>query len=216
MQVSGLAGLLVAASVSGKVVWTSAGPPLVIEAPNDPHVCGQKGPVSTMRPAYADDGGVISAVVFLDPDAGAAAAPVSVNVEQANCQFTPRILNLTSGSSVTFSNDDPLLHNVHVKDEKGDTIANFTMPVRGQTTPPIVFRRPGIYRVECDAGHFWMNAWIRVFAKGASTQSDEQGHFRLDAPPGRYSLVAWHPDLGTTTSTVVLSDEAHAKVRLIF
>ncbi len=157
-----------------------------------------------------------AAVVFIDPPVAPPAPPGDARIRVRNCQFGPRILVLAAGSTLSVENDDPLLHNVHVRDESGRSIANYTLPLRGQRTPPIVLTRPGAYRIESDAGHFWMNAWVWVVAHGSATQTDEQGRFRLYAPPGRYSIVAWHPDLGITRATVVLSNAAEAAVELLF
>lgn len=210
------AGLLVSASVAGTVVWPTPTAPVAVADPVDGHVCGQAGPVYRRRIQLAADRGVGSVVVFLEGASTSPVPPRAAFIDQVNCQFEPRILQLSVGSTVTFGNGDALLHNVHVRDVEGRTIANFAMPVRGQRTPPLVLDRPGIYRVECDAGHHWMNAWIRVFDHGAATLSDEQGRFRLTAPAGRYVVTAWHPDLGRVQVPVVLTDGGEASVRLIF
>ncbi len=211
-----MAGLVLAVTVSGKVSWSDPVPPVEVSRPADAEVCGQLRPVYRRRIAVGPRGALGDVIVFLRPGAGRAQSPQTLVIDQINCQFEPRIALVPVGSTVLFRNSDALLHNVHVRDESGATVANYTMPIRGQRTPPIRLEKAGVYRVGCDAGHHWMNAWVRVFDHRAASLTDEQGRFRLQAPPGRYQIVAWHPDLGQVERDVVLTDEADVVVDFRF
>ena len=215
MGTSCLLGLVVTATVTGTVTWSSRTPPQAVQAPHDGQVCGQTGPVYRRRIQVGPNGGVASVVISLDPGVGSEESTAAF-IDQINCQFEPRVVRLAAGSTLTIGNDDAVLHNVHITDRWGKSVANYAMPVRGQRTPPLVLNEPGVYRLRCDAGHHWMNAWIQVFDHGASAMSDEQGRFRLSAPAGRYEMTAWHPDLGTVKVPVVLTDEAPTNVELTF
>jgi hypothetical protein len=86
------------------------------------------------------------------------------------------------------------------------TVFNVAMPMRGQRLPAKL-TRPGVVRLQCDAGHTWMTAWIYVFDHPLFAVTDQEGHFAIpDAPPGEYTLEYWHEPLdGQGTGTIKTS-----------
>ena len=76
-------------------------------------------------------------------------------------------------------------------------------------------------RLQCDAGHTWMNGWIYVFDHPYYAVTDEAGTFTIkDVPAGEHTLELWHePADGTgagvrTTAKVMVSDGGVAKLDL--
>jgi hypothetical protein len=126
---------------------------------------------------------------------------------------------VTLGTPLTLMNNDAILHNVHAN-ETGMTVFNVAMPIKGQKLP-IPMRKPGLMKLQCDAGHTWMNGWIYVFEHPYFAVTDDKGAFTIkDVPPGEYTVELWHEPangLGAgvrTTSKIKVTDGAPAKLEL--
>jgi len=82
-------------------------------------------------------------------------------------------------------------------------------------------RRPGLMKLQCDAGHTWMNGWIYVFDHPFFAVTDDEGAFAIrDVPPGTYTLELWHEPVDgqgagvRTTAQVTVGDGKPAKLEL--
>jgi len=98
---------------------------------------------------------------------------------------------------------------------------NIAMPIKGQKLPTKL-ARPGIIRLQCDAGHTWMSAWIHVFREPTFAVTDERGHFSIpNVAPGEYTIEYWHEPLDgvgagitKTAHLIVGGKPVHADARL--
>jgi hypothetical protein len=131
-------------------------------------------------------------------------SPGRATLDQVGCLYRPHVQAVSVGSELTLVNSDRVLHNVHAS--LGPvTVFNIAMPIKGQRLPTKL-TRPGPVRLQCDAGHAWMNAWVYVAADALFTVTDDQGHFSIaDVPPGEYTVEYWHEPItgqgaGTTQS----------------
>ena len=90
------------------------------------------------------------------------------------------------------------------------------MPIKDQRLPTKL-TRPGLVRLQCDAGHSWMNAWLYVFEHPyfAVTGADGKSRSKTSRPATTQSI--WHePADGkgagvTSTVEVDVKDGAPAK-----
>lgn len=203
-----------AATITGTVSWARPRTS-TISPTKDRHVCSRVVRVPDV--SVSARGGVAEAIIYLDGVPPEAAPPrVDARVDQLDCRFVPHVAAATLGSRLVLANSDALLHNVHVYDSAGRTVANYAMPVRGQETA-IKLDAPGDLRLGCDAGHDWMAAHVRVFAHRYFTQSGPGGSYTLGKlAPGRYRVVAWHPDLGSIETTVVAGEGPPVRADLVF
>lgn len=194
------------ATLTGTVSWSSPEPPRAVSIARDRHVCGAEAPILD-RSVTADARGRARGVwVFLEgvvpPEERPRAAPPAATIDQRNCTFVPAVQVVRPGQVVRVTSSDPVLHNVHVREPGGRTVANFAMPAMGQVA---TFRAPktGPLELRCEAGHDWMSAALLVLDHPHWSETDGQGRYRLEGvPPGRYVLVAWHPELGRREVTV--------------
>jgi hypothetical protein len=110
---------------------------------------------------------------------------------QQEQSFSPRVIAVPAGGSVEFPNLDPIYHNVFsVSPTKRFDLGRYG---RGKSKR-VTFRNAGLVNVYCDI-HSNMEGFILVAPNHAVAQPDSAGRFALpDLPPGRYTLVAWHPD----------------------
>jgi len=169
-------------------------------------VCGAEQ--ANEAASASSDGGLRNVVVSLrpvgkgpSPDASSSGPPPAAPpagraaIDQVGCMYKPHVQAVTVGSELTLLNNDRVLHNVHGNLQGGPsplTVFNIAMPIKGQKLPTKL-TRPGIIRLQCDAGHTWMSAWIHVFREPTFAVTDERGHFSIPGvAPGEYTIEYWH------------------------
>jgi plastocyanin len=185
----------------------------------DGSVCGREAPNEAV---VAGKGGCLRNVVVFVKDArfeGKPAPVAGAALDQKACRYAPHVQALTVGTPLSLMNNDAILHNVHAN-EANMTVFNVAMPIKGQKLP-IPMRKPGLMKLQCDAGHTWMNGWIYVFDHPYYAVTDEGGTFTIkDVPAGEHTLELWHePADGTgagvrTTAKVKVTDGGVAKLDL--
>ncbi|MEX2048860.1 MAG: carboxypeptidase regulatory-like domain-containing protein [Gemmatimonadota bacterium] len=122
-----------------------------------------------------------------------AAAPSLVDLVQRDTVFAPSTIAVRAGTVVRFPNADPFFHNVFsyassVRFDLGRYPEGDSREVR--------LDRPGIVRVFCEV-HEFMRAVILVTDDPYHAVVGDDGTFRMTGvPPGRHTLVAYHPDTG--------------------
>jgi plastocyanin len=128
-----------------------------------------------------------TAIVYAEPlDAAAPKKPGAFKLTQKGKAFTPRLLAIPVGSTVTFPNEDSIFHNVFSLSPP----APFDLGLyRAGAAKTQTFNSPATYRVFCNI-HPQMTALIVVLPTPFVTQADANGAFTLDLPPGRYKLTA--------------------------
>ncbi|HVY36792.1 MAG TPA: carboxypeptidase regulatory-like domain-containing protein [Polyangia bacterium] len=181
----------------------------------DAAVCGAAQPDETL--VVSPGGALANVVVSLRVPRPAAPPPPTPNaaVDQRGCRYEPHVQAVTAGTPVALVNSDAVLHNVH--GSAGPIqVFNVAMPIRNQRLPTKL-TRPGLVRLQCDAGHTWMGAWIDVFDHPYFAVTGADGKFVIkDVPPGHYTVDFWHePADGkgpgvTTTAAVEVTDGATA------
>jgi hypothetical protein len=157
----------------------------------DGSVCGREAPNEAV--VVGARGALRNVVAFLkDARFSGTLAPVTgAALDQKQCRYFPHVQALTVGTPLSLMNNDAILHNVHANDT-GMTVFNVAMPIKGQKLP-IPMRKPGLMKLQCDAGHTWMNGWIYVFDHPYFAVTDERGAFVIkNVPPGEYVLELWH------------------------
>ncbi|RJP36080.1 MAG: hypothetical protein C4547_08085 [Phycisphaerales bacterium] len=125
-------------------------------------------------------------------------------MDQKGCMYSPHVLTLTVGQTMTVRNSDETLHNIHGLPQQNPEF-NFGQPRAGMTKD-LTFERPEIFKVKCDV-HPWMGAYIGVFEHPFHTVSDKEGAYKIDnLPAGEYEVVAWHEVYGESTQKVSVKD----------
>ena len=142
-------------------------------------------------------------VVYLEDAALASvpssAKPMTAEMEQQNRRFSPDLVVIPAGSSVSFPNFDPIFHNVFsLSKPKSFDLGNYS---RGQTRM-VTFPKPGIVAVYCHL-HPNMAGTIIVTPNQWGVRVDASGQYTLaNVPPGKYTVVAWHKTGGTFRKTI--------------
>ena len=133
-----------------------------------------------------------AAVVYLEGDF-AALAPFAVKttaeMSQKNMQFSPDLVAVRVGSTVTFPNLDDTYHNVfsYSRTKRFD-LGRYRRDERPGT---VVFDKPGLVTVHCEI-HDRMRGTILVLETPYFQKTDTTGRFQLDhLPAGHFLLKAW-------------------------
>lgn len=214
--------------VSGtiKVEGVAPAPPMV-KVTKDATACGADHASDAVR--VDATGAVANVVVTLRPakplPATAGTRPLATakaTLDQVGCRYQPHVQVASVGTELTLINSDKVLHNVH-GNVGPVTVFNVAMPIKGQRLPTKL-TKPGLVRLQCDAGHTWMNAWIYVADHPYHAVTDAAGNYEIrDVPAGEYTLELWHEPLdgkgpGTTQkSALSVADKpvrADAKLKL--
>ena len=152
------------------------------------------GTISLEERPDAERGDLRTAVVYLEPKAGASSLNEAADMRQAMIamrgrEFIPHVRVLLAGGSVAFPNEDPFSHNVFTNVELGP----FDLGLyRRGATRSAKFARPGVYPIYCNI-HSKMVSFVVAVPTPLATQPDANGRFVLrGVPPGSYVLHAWY------------------------
>jgi plastocyanin len=146
-------------------------------------------------------------VIYLEGDFPS--KEVTTELNQENRRFSPDLVVIPAGSSVSFPNLDPIFHNVFsLSKAKSFDLGNYPK----DHTRTVTFPKPGIVFVNCHL-HPNMSAVIVVTPNRWSAKADATGHFVLpNVPPGAYTITAWHKSAGFFKKTITVNEEGSASV----
>ncbi|HEX3569816.1 MAG TPA: hypothetical protein VHU44_03250 [Acidobacteriaceae bacterium] len=143
-------------------------------------------------------------IVYLEgPQSAAASAArhASFRMEQQNRRFSPDLLVVPVGATVSFPNMDPIFHNIFsLSKAKEFDLGSYD---KGDSRN-VTFTRPGVVSVFCHL-HPNMEGTIVVAPSQYFARVDGTGAYHLPAvPPGEYTIVAWHKAAGFFRKQIVV------------
>jgi plastocyanin len=143
-------------------------------------------------------------VIYLEgpgPTGNDPAVRATLSMQQIDRRFSPDLLVVPMGSTVSFPNMDPIFHNIFsLSKPKTFDLGTYD---KGETRK-VAFAKPGVVGVYCHL-HPNMEATILVTPNRWYARSDGSGQFRIpDVAPGRYTIVAWHKSAGFFRKSVVV------------
>lgn len=149
--------------------------------------------------------------------AGKHAAPgAPVMVDQLECMYRPRVVGVMQGQKLAVRNSDPTYHNVRgTKHEH--TEWNLGQPASAPDIVREALGKPGeVVTLRCDI-HPWMRAYAVITDHPFFDVTGDDGAFTVkNVPPGRYTLEAWHPELGRKKVEVVVEAGKTAQASFAF
>jgi len=154
-------------------------------------------------------------VIYLEGPSPAgidSARPATLKMQQLDRRFTPDLLVVPAGSTVSFPNMDPIFHNIFsLSKPKTFDLGSYD---KGEIRE-VVFPKPGIVDVYCHL-HPNMTATVVVTPNRWYARSDRSGHFEIqNVPPGKYTIVAWHKSAGFFRKSILI-ESGHDSVADFF
>ena len=151
-------------------------------------------------------------VVYLEGPASSPAGPpraATFAMQQLNRRFSPDLLVIPAGTTVSFPNMDPIFHNVFsLSKPKTFDLGSY---VKGDSRN-VLMAKPGVVYVYCHL-HPNMEATIVVTPNRWFARSDADGQFRIpNVPPGQYTVVAWHKAAGFFRKYIIVEPSRNAVV----
>jgi len=143
------------------------------------------------------------ALVYIDQAEGEFPPPSeNIHMSQKNMVFSPRVLPVLKGSTVDFTNDDTVAHNVF---SPPGAATRFNLGLYGVgVTKTATFDALGEVPLLCNV-HPEMIAYMIVLQNPYFALTDKAGNFEIkDVPPGRYKLMVWHEKLKIVSKEVVV------------
>jgi plastocyanin len=121
------------------------------------------------------------AVVWVEPGPGQPST-AHVVMDQQKRQFSPYILPVQVGTTVSFPNSDPINHHVY----SFSPAKRFELRLHQQNAAPqeLRFDQPGLVTLGCNI-HDWMLGFILVLDSPWFAQTDAKGRARLAVRYGR-------------------------------
>ncbi len=213
-------------SIAGTITLTGSPPAAeTVSIHQDREACGSEQTVHKVR---GENGGLMNVVVRITDVPSSSAAgfeerasawreeqrATPATLDQSGCVFAPHIVLVTTRQQLEVLNNDGIMHNVHTKSRENRAV-NKSMP-KFLKKIKIRFREAEIIPVRCDV-HRWMQAYIVVADHPYYAVTDEDGSFALPGiPAGVYTLEAWHPELGTKTVEVEVTQGQVSETSIAF
>ena len=127
-----------------------------------------------------------------------------VVLDQQKCRYTPHVIGVQVGQSLTIRNSDPLLHNVR-SDGTVNQPFDVATPLQGIEVKRTFSTREVMVPFKCNV-HAWMTAYVGVLEHPFFAVTDAAGRFSIaNLPPGSYTLEVWHETFGTQTQQVTVA-----------
>ncbi|PYP89519.1 MAG: hypothetical protein DMF61_02285 [Blastocatellia bacterium AA13] len=192
-------------TVTGKIMLTGAAPaPKRIDMGQDAK-CGEANSNPQTETYMVSDGKVQNVFVYLKGGpADKYEYPVpseSAELDQRGCRYNPHVLGVQAKQDIKITNSDATTHNIHPTPTKNQEWNESQAPGSGAKDKS--FSRPEtLIKVKCNV-HPWMTAYIGVLGHSFYAVSGKDGSFTIkNVPPGDYTLVTWHEDLGEQTQKI--------------
>lgn len=159
-------------------------------------IATQAGATSVTVTVQGADGRPLrDAVVSIRSQATPAGTPARfawpMQITQKDIAFSPYVLVVPQGATVTFPNKDKVRHQVY----SFSKAKKFELKLYGRDeTRSIRFDVPGTVALGCNI-HDEMSAFIRVVDTPFAGRTDAQGRLTIDGiPGGGATITVWHPE----------------------
>ncbi|NRR30501.1 methylamine utilization protein [Oxalobacteraceae bacterium] len=128
-------------------------------------------------------------IIFAEQDGGATPKPLrGGEIEQKNLKFQPLVTVVQTGSKIAFPNNDKVRHHIY----SFSPVHKFDQKLySGTSAAPQLFDKAGIVVLGCNI-HDKMVAYVKIVDTPYFAKTDGSGAARIELPPGKYVLKAWH------------------------
>jgi plastocyanin len=162
-----------------------------------------KGKVSVQGLKSASN---IAVYVDIIPDKKFDAPSQHVVVDQKKMEFVPSVVVVLQGTTVDFTNSDPVGHNVYWPSISGNKKLTHNLGTwpKGEKKS-FQFSDLGVAPLLCNV-HPEMSGYVVVVATPYFAVTDKDGNYEIkNVPAGKYTLKTWSEDGKPTTQSVDVS-----------
>lgn len=209
-----------AGSVSGAVKLEGPAPkPRKINMAAEPSCAAQHLGGVTDQEVVADAaGGLANVVVYVKEGLGNRAFDVpkeTVSLDQKGCLYSPHVVALMAGQTLSVKNSDKTTHNIHPV-PKNNREWNKSQPPSAGNLEESFAREEVSIPVKCNV-HPWMKSYIAVFKHPYFQVTGANGGFDLkNVPPGTYTIEAWHEKYGANSQSVTIGPKETKSITFTF
>jgi plastocyanin len=209
-----------AGEISGVVHFDGQAPPRIpIDMSADP-ACNKPNLANLTEQIIVTEQHLANVYVYIKAGAPSyTAVPMSpaVLLNQKGCRYSPHVIAIQQGGSVTFTNSDATVHNIHtLPDPSGNASINITEPAGGPPRTQLFPNAEVMLPVRCN-NHPWMSAFINVAPNPWFAITGDDGKFRITGvPPGTYTLAAVHEKLGEQDVQITVPAKSAAQASFTF
>jgi plastocyanin len=161
-----------------------------------------------------DKGGVADVVLSIEVAGAKIEVPKdAVIFDQKGCTFTEHVKVVPIGALVRFANSDETNHNIHLYAKKNEAV---NKNIAGGQSFDLKLDKSEVVEVKCDI-HTWMRGYVVVTEASHWDISGLDGTFEIkDLPAGTYKVNVWHPELGKSSTEIVVEagKETAAEVKV--
>lgn len=195
-------------TIVGTISFVGTPPkPWRIDTSADP-VCEKVNPDPTTDWVLVRDRKLANVFIYIRSESlnlhSFAAPSPAVTLEHKGCRYVPHALGMQTQQTLKVLNSDPTVHNTHPT-PKNNHEWNQSQP---PGTAPLEqrFAWPELFIPIKDNQHPWEKAYVGVFSHPFFSVSNSDGTYRISGvPPGQYTVVAWHEQLGEQTVDVFVA-----------
>jgi len=114
-----------------------------------------------------------------------------VHMDQVKLVFTPNVLPIVKGTTVSFENGDPILHNIFWLKSKSYRARSLGSWGKG-LAKKVTFDKEGEVGLLCNV-HSEMAGYIIILQNPFFALVSREGTYEIkDVPPGEYTLKTWY------------------------
>ncbi len=136
-------------------------------------------------------------------------------MNQDRCMFEPRVQGVQVGQDFLMKNSDPLIHNVRSFSMRNRPF-NVAQPPKTPDRKKIFKRKENEIMIQCDF-HPWMKAYLFVMDHPYFAVTNAKGQYSIKGlAPGKYTLTAWHEELGEQDAEITVGVTGAAQADFIF
>ncbi|MCP9462610.1 MAG: hypothetical protein NNA24_11265 [Nitrospira sp.] len=208
-----------AGEVTVQVLYRGVVPPAQsVPVTRDAEFCGATAVTQTVT-VHPHSRGLKDAVVIVEGvslPSNTPTSPAPAVLSNSRCTFAPSVMVLQGWSSIEIGNQDPIMHNTHIRHgESRRTVLNVALVPGGRPISKKI-AAAGLYHVQCDA-HPFMRGYVIVRDHPFMAVSDEQGLAKIvGVPPGTHEISVWHERLGELRSKVTVPPSGTVRITIDF
>jgi hypothetical protein len=215
-------------TLQGKVMFKGTPPPpKVFELWRfpDKNFCGaisnEKGLRFLREVIAGQEGGLKDVVVVIEGiQKGKPFSFASAKMEANVCQFLPFVSVVSDKRQITVANLDPVAHDIqgYAYDQSGIDIVlhRAALDKRGTTDVVNLTKGRKVFTMQCGR-HSYMQSWGYAIDNPYHAVTGMDGAFTIgDLPPGKYTVKAWHPILGSQEREITITPSGATPLEFAF